>query len=220
MQIDPTVVVWSIAEGERSAALASRPLIVLMHGRGSHEHDLFSLAPLLPPNAVVASLRAPLPLGDGFTWFPPAEPGLPSSDAADAASIAVLRWLDTLPARNAQPVALFGFSQGAAMALHLMRHAPERFAAYVALSGFSIDGDQPADDALATLRPPVFWGRDDADPVIPQSAVERTTAWLPGHSSLTTLLYPGIAHSISREEMVDVTTFLAAAGFAPAQTAA
>jgi phospholipase/carboxylesterase len=211
LSLDPTVIAWSVPDSELAEALATRPLLVLMHGRGSHERDLFSLLPLLPVGPVIASIRAPLRLGDGFTWFPPAEPGMPSSEAADAASIAVLEWIDSLQTRT--PIALFGFSQGAAMAIHLMRHAPERFAAYVALSGFSIDGSQPADSLLETLRPPVFWGRDDADPVIPRSAVARTTAWLPSHSTLTERLYPGIAHSISQEEMREVGVFLAAAGF-------
>lgn len=210
LTLDPTVIAWSVSGSELAEALATRPLLVLMHGRGSHEHDLFSLLSLLPVGPVIASIRAPLRLGDGFTWFPPAEPGMPSSDAADAASSAVLDWLDSLQIRT--PIALFGFSQGAAMAIHLMRHAPQRFAAYVALSGFSIDGSQPADSLLETLRPPVFWGRDDADLVIPRSAVARTTAWLPGHSTLTERLYTGIAHSISQEEMREVGVFLAAAG--------
>lgn len=207
LALDPHAVVWSVPEADRAAALASRPLLVLMHGRGSHEQDLLSLAPLLPPTAVIASVRAPLPLGDGFSWFPMGEPGFPSRVAADAAVQALLEWLDTVPA--AGPIGLLGFSQGGAMAMHLMRHAPERFAAYVNLAGFVIPGELPADARLESLRPPVFWGRDPADPVIPSTAVDRTTDWLPTHSTLTTRLYAGIGHSISREELDDVNTFLA-----------
>ncbi|TXN31473.1 alpha/beta hydrolase [Lacisediminihabitans profunda] len=206
--IDPSAVVWSVPEAERVQALASRPLLVLLHGRGSHENDLFALAPLLPSQAVIASVRAPLALGDGFSWFPVGEPGLPSLVAADAAVSAVLEWLDTVPAMG--PVGLLGFSQGGAMTLHLARHAPERFAAFVNLAGFVIQGEAPADERLEVLRPPVFWGRDAADPVIPQSAIERTVAWLPSHSTLTTRLYSGIGHSISRDELDDVNEFLAA----------
>jgi phospholipase/carboxylesterase len=208
LAIDPSAVVWSLAEGGRAEALASRPLLVLLHGRGSHENDLFALAPLLPPQAVIASVRAPLALGDGYSWFPVGEPGLPSLVAADAAVSAVLEWLDEVAAGG--PVGVLGFSQGGAMALHLARHAPERFAAYVNLAGFVIQGEAPADERLKELRPPVFWGRDAADPVIPQSAIERTTAWLPAHSTLTTRLYAGIGHSISPEELDDVNEFLAA----------
>lgn len=206
--------VWSVAPEERAAALASRPLLILMHGRGSHERDLFSLVPMLPAEAVIVSLRAPLVLGDGFTWFPPAEPGMPSPEGAAASTAAVLDWLDgvesDLGTARSGPTWVLGFSQGGAMTSQLLRLAPERFDAYVNLSGFTIEGELPGDASLETLRPPVFWGRDLVDPMIPASAIERTEAWLPGHSTLTVRQYAGIGHSISAEELDDIRTFLGA----------
>jgi phospholipase/carboxylesterase len=208
MAIADETVVWSVSAAGRAEALATRPFLVLMHGRGSHEHDLFALAPLLPAEAVIASLRAPLQLGDNFSWFPAGDPGLPSPVAAAGATEAVLEWLDTVP--SAGPVWLLGFSQGGAMATQLIRFAPERFTATVNLSGFSIAGELPGDATLEALRPPVFWGRDPADPVITQAAVQRTAGWLPAHSSLTMREYAGIGHSISRDELDDVNLFLRA----------
>ena len=41
MQLDESAILWSAPERER----AGRPLIVLLHGYGSHEGDLFSLSP-------------------------------------------------------------------------------------------------------------------------------------------------------------------------------
>jgi phospholipase/carboxylesterase len=76
------------------------------------------------------------------------------------------------------------------------------------LAGFSLEDDGPEDARLERLRPPVFWGRDPGDPVIPQSAVDRTDAWLPTHSTLTKREYPGVGHSISRDELDDVNAFL------------
>ncbi len=208
LTIDPSCVLWSVEEAERTAALSERPLLVLLHGRGSNELDLFSLAPLLSPRSVVAAVRAPLTVMPGsYSWFGEgAMPGLPGRDDADRAVQALLEWLDTLP--TPAELGLIGFSQGGAMAIHSLRHAPERFTAAVNLAGFVIPGDQLADASLETLRPPVFWGRDVADPIIPASAISATAAWLPGHSSLTTRLYPGIGHSVSRQEIDDVNEFL------------
>jgi len=203
--------VWSVAPDERAEALASRPLLILLHGRGSHERDLLSLVPMLPSAAVVVSLRAPLPLGDGYSWFPAADPGMPSPEAAESATRAVLDWLDTVDSCNAArsgPTWVVGFSQGGAMVTQLLRCAPERFDAFANLSGFSIGGELPGDGRLETLRPPVFWGTDPDDPIIPQSAIARTADWLPSHSTLTAREYEGIGHSISREELDDVTAFL------------
>lgn len=207
--LDPSVVVWSVPESSLADELATRPLLVLMHGRGSHEQDLVALAPLLPPRFVLASLRAPLELAPGsYSWFPVGEPGLPSIVAADSAVAALLAWLDSVPV--ATSVSLLGFSQGGAMAIHALRHDPRRFAAIVNLAGFAIAGDAPADGSLETLRPAVFWGSDPADPVIPADAIARTAQWLPSHSTLTVRHYDGIGHSISREELTEVNEFLLA----------
>ena len=49
-----------------AAAGTVRPwLLVLMHGVGSNEQDLFGLAPHIPPQFAVLSLRAPYTLGPG-----------------------------------------------------------------------------------------------------------------------------------------------------------
>ena len=46
------------------------PLLVLLHGYGSNEEDLFSFVTDLPEEWLVASFRAPLstPYG-GFCWY-------------------------------------------------------------------------------------------------------------------------------------------------------
>lgn len=207
LEIDDALAVWS----EPRESLADRPLVVLLHGRGSHEHDLIQLAPHLVPGAVYVSLRAPLPFvgGGGYSWFPPAAPGRPAGEDAEAATRSILDWLDRVAPVG--PVAVVGFSQGGALATHLMRFAPERFAAFVNLSGFVIPAECPADARLPELRPAMFWGRDVADPIIPVEATDATEAWLPEHSTLTRRRYEGIAHSISMEELVDVREFLLAA---------
>lgn len=207
LAVDSALVVWSVPASSLAHELATRPLLVLMHGRGSHERDLFTLAPLLAPEFVVASLRAPLELAPGsYSWFPSGEPGLPSIMAADVAVQALFTWLDSIPV--AASVSLLGFSQGGAMTLHALRHAPERFAAFVNLAGFVIPGAAPSDHSLESMLPPVFWGSDPEDPVIPPEAIARTAEWLPLHSTPTVRHYQGIGHSISREELTDVNGFL------------
>src|SRR6186997_2950016 len=45
-------------------------LLILLHGIGSNEKDLFSFADKLPGNYLVISVRAPLSVGnDGYAWF-------------------------------------------------------------------------------------------------------------------------------------------------------
>jgi phospholipase/carboxylesterase len=123
----------------------------------------------------------------------------------DPAASAVIDWLDTLEYTS---VSLLGFSQGAAMALQLIRHAPTRFAATVALSGFVASAPHAGDVELARIRPPVFYGRGTADPVIPRQAVERTELWLPKHADATIRIYEDLGHSISSPELSDFVAFL------------
>ena len=200
--IDPSAIIWSTPEAER----VGRPLLVLLHGYGSHEGDLFELAPHLPLQPVIASLRAPLRAGPGYAWYGLEEATPESrSEGADAAARGLLQWLDGVQASS---VGLLGFSQGGAMSIHLMRHAPERFAFAVSLAGFVVQGDAPADARLATLTPPVFWGRGTHDTVIPPALVAHTQSWLPKHSTLTERIYEGLGHSVSEAELADVLTFL------------
>ncbi|WP_238579594.1 alpha/beta hydrolase [Agreia bicolorata] len=213
-QIDDSAIMWSIPRDELATRLPGSPLLVIMHGYGSHEADLISLAPYLPGTIVCASLRAPLiapaPIQNGFAWFQIGEPGNPEPAGVDAAARGVLAWLDGLETAYGAPaaVSILGFSQGGAMALQLVRHAPERFASSVNLSGFVISGDAPADTALETLRPRVFWGRDERDPVIPPSAVARTATWLETHAEVDARLYPGAGHGIVGDEITAVREFL------------
>ena len=202
IRLDPDAVVWSDAVGPS----IDRPLVVLLHGRGSNERDLAGLVPYLPSGGVYASVRAPFPEGPGWSWFVRGVSGAPDRDAADEATDAVLGWLDTLPA--ARSVAIGGFSQGGVVSLELLRRAPERFAGFANLSGYVIGGHHDEDAALETLRRPVFWGTDLTDPVIPASAIARTGEWLPSHSRLTARRYPGLGHSIAREEIDDLGAFL------------
>lgn len=203
MQIDSSAVLWSAPERER----AGRPLLVLLHGYGSHEGDLFSLAPLLPLSPVIAALRAPLLGGPGNSWFPLTfeTPVAEHGPNADAAAQAVLDWLDTTEHAS---VGLLGFSQGGAVALQALRLAPTRFDYAVMLSGFVVGGTHEGDAALASAKPPVFWGRGTLDQVIPPFAIQATEEWLPSHSTLTARIYEDVAHGISNPELKDLTAFI------------
>ena len=206
MRIDDEAVLWSASAADR----AGRPLLVLLHGYNSHEGDLFGLSPYLPLQPAIASLRAPIATGYGHSWFPLPEPDEDLSTAdAEEATTAVIEWLDRV-APDAASVGLMGFSQGGAMAIELLRRAPERFAFAVSLAGFALPGVREGDERMSQLAPSVFWGRGTADDVIPADAVVYTQGWLPAHADLDQRVYEGLGHSVSDRELADVTAFLRA----------
>jgi phospholipase/carboxylesterase len=186
-----------------------RAAVLLLHGFGSNERDLAGLVPALQLELPWASLRAPLPAGPGAAWFQITTPGSPDVEPVEAATAAIWAWVDEHLDASTRVVPI-GFSQGGLMATQLLRTRPERVLAPVVLGGFVLGATQPADDVLATTRPPVFWGRGAEDRVIAVHAVARTGDWLPRHSALVERVYAGLAHSISADEVADVRDFLAA----------
>ena len=162
-----------MAEGltaiERPAAGEPQGALVLLHGRGADEHDLFPLLDALDPERRLAGYtpRAPLSLPPGGAhWYRLG--GIPTPDPDTFAPTFALAtaWLDALPF-EADRIVLGGFSQGAAMtyALGLGADRP-RPAALVCLSGFMprVDGFELSLAGLAGY--PVAIGHGSLDPVI------------------------------------------------------
>ncbi|MBD8042993.1 phospholipase [Arthrobacter sp. Sa2BUA2] len=200
------VVLFSKPEEER----AGTPLLVLFHGYLANEEDLMGLAGYLPGEFTVASVRAPVALGPGYTWFPLMNEPDFSVDRVVSAVQDVSDWLDGIKDQHSS-VTLLGFSMGMAVASTLLRHRPQEFAAVVGLSGFVVPAEGNAffhDEELAELKVPFFWGRDQADPVIDEARVEYTHGWLNGYTKLTKVLYAGMGHSISMQELGHVKEFL------------
>jgi phospholipase/carboxylesterase len=196
-------VVWSKPEPER----AGTPLLVMLHGYGTDETRMADLFASLPPEFTCAALRGPKVIGDDYGWF--LLDYFLTHDFADviSATNSVFSWIDAVKARYSS-VSLLGFSQGMAMASTLLRLRPEAFRAVVGLSGFVLDNELLAMSESFDARPPFFWGRDKADPVINDAATAHTEEWLHRNTQLTARSYPGTGHTISRAELVDVGAFL------------
>ncbi len=196
-------VVWSRPEQER----AGTPLLVMLHGYGTDETRMAELFPSLPPEFTCAALRGPKVIGDDYGWF--LLDYFLTHDFADVitATNSVFAWIDSVKAKHSS-VSLLGYSQGMAMASTLLRLRPEAFRAVVGLSGFVLDNELLAMSESFTARPPFFWGRDKADPVINDDATAHTEEWLNRHTQLTARSYPGMGHSVSAAELVDVGAFL------------
>lgn len=205
-------VVWS----REPEARADTPLVVLLHGYGSHEQDLMGLVPGLPDGFTYASVRAPVKMEfGGYTWFDlDVERLAYSSSAARNAVEDLAAWIDSVKDQHSS-VTLLGFSMGMAVATSLLRSRPEEFAAVVGLSGFAVDPargegleDYFDDEALAAAQIPFFWGRDQEDPIIPAEHVEYTHGWATRAVKLTKVLYAGAGHGVLPQEISHVGEFL------------
>lgn len=187
----------------------SGAVLLFLHGFGSNEHDLSTLAEPLGLSLPWASLRAPLELGHGgAAWFEIVTPGVPDAAPVEAATELIWVWVEENLAPEIKIIPI-GFSQGGLMASQLLRTRPERVVATTILGGFVLGATQPGDASLARQRPAVFWGRGQQDQVIAPVAIQRTSEFLPQYSTLTERIYPGLAHGINADELLDVRSHVA-----------
>lgn len=155
------------AAGEPAGAL------VLLHGRGTSEHDLLPVLDMLDPERRLLGLtpRAPLSLPPGGAhWYAVARIGFPDHDSFHDTYERAAGWLDGLLEDEGIPMArtvLGGFSQGAVMsyALGLGAGRPEP-AGIVALSGFMPTVEGFALDLSGREGFPAAIGHGTHDPVI------------------------------------------------------
>jgi phospholipase/carboxylesterase len=162
----------SLSERIRPARDEPEGALVLFHGRGADEHDLFPLLDLLDPGRRLlgATARGPLSLPPGGAhWYIVRQVGFPDRDTFLATYAQAGGWLDDLLARHGVPpdrAVLGGFSQGGVMAYSLgLGPDRPRPAGIMALSSFlpTVDGFELGDPAGL----PVAIGHGTYDPVIP-----------------------------------------------------
>jgi phospholipase/carboxylesterase len=79
------------------------PLVVLLHGRGSHEQEIIGLAEHLPAGATYAAVRGPIAEGGGFAWFANRGIGRPRPDSLRETMDWFREWLGTV-AEPGRPV--------------------------------------------------------------------------------------------------------------------
>ena len=163
----------TLVHRSRPPAGEAEGALVLLHGRGTSEDDLFPLIDILDPERRLAAftLRGPLRLPPGgYHWYRLA--GIPTPDPETFLSTFKLAasWLEALPEEVGVPperTVLGGFSQGSVMsyALGLGEGRPSP-AGILALSGFlpSVPGFRL--DLESRIGLPVASGHGTHDPVI------------------------------------------------------
>jgi phospholipase/carboxylesterase len=198
----------------RPAAGDPAGALVLLHGRGADEHDLYPVLDLLDPEQrlVGATPRGPLSLPPGGRhWY--ALGGIPTPDPATfhATYPELTGWLDGFLSEHglsADRLALGGFSQGAVMsyAVGLGRGRP-RPAALTAFSGFlpRVEGFELD---LSQPLPPVAIGHGTHDPVIEVGWGREARRLLEGAGAEVLYRETPMAHSIDPAFARDVARWL------------
>ena len=156
----------------RPAAATPEGALVLFHGRGANELDLFPLLDAFDPERrlVGATPRGPLALPPGGAhWYVLGGIGTPDAQTFFASYGAASEWLDAFVAEHGlgfERVVLGGFSQGGVMTYSLGLGAGRpRPAGLIALSSFMPTVEGLSLD-LSPPLPPVAIGHGTHDNVI------------------------------------------------------
>jgi predicted esterase len=195
----------------------ARLTAILVHGRGGSAADMLGLAAALGP--VDVSYLAPQ--AAGHAWYPRSFLAPLSQNEPDLTSGLHLlgELVDALGREGVPPerVVLLGFSQGACLSLEFAARHARRYAALVGLSGGLIGPPGTARGYGGTFeRTPVFLGCSDVDPHIPVERVhESADVFRRMDADVDARIYPGMAHTVSEDELSAVTALLGGAPTPP-----
>ena len=205
-----------ISSAVREAAGEPAGALVLFHGRGTDEHDLYPLLDFLDPKRRLLGVtpRGPLSLPPGRAhWYKLQEVGFPDQETFLATYKEVGSWLDGFLDDHGiahDRTVLGGFSQGAVMAYSFgLGKGRPRPAALIALSGFipTVEGFELD---LSEI-PPVAIGHGTYDPVISVEFGRRARQLLEeAGASVLYREYP-LPHTIDPGFLIELRDWLASA---------
>ncbi|HQV34984.1 MAG TPA: alpha/beta fold hydrolase [Flavobacterium sp.] len=193
------------------------PLLLLLHGYGSNEADLFSFASELPEEYFVISAQAPYDMQYGsFAWyainFDADENKFSDLNQARQSRDMIADFIDELLAKypiDSTKVNLIGFSQGSILSYAVALSYPTKIAKVVAMSGYlnldmAIEGFEKND--LSGLK--IFASHGTVDQVIPVEWARKTPQLLENFGiDVVYKEYP-IGHGVSPQNFFDFRKWL------------
>ena len=192
------------------------PVIILMHGIGSSEKDLFSFANQLPDSFLVISLRAPITLSnDSYAWYHISyenEKPVSNKNEAEASRKLIIEFINQLKNKHSfsnKRVYLCGFSQGSIMAYSVGLTNPDKIKGIAVMSGRILEEIKPlvaSKEKLKNLNVFICHGTNDG--IINVSYAREANSYLI-QLGITPIYkeYPE-AHNISNDMFKDLLNSL------------
>ena len=202
---------------EPTIKLEKNPLLLLLHGYGSNEADLFSFAPELPNDCFVVSVRAPYDLQYGsYAWyainFDAGQNKFSDHQQAMISRDLVVRFIDELLQNypiDPQAISLIGFSQGTILSYAIALSNPEKISKVVALSGYlnlEIIAENYKNNDFSNLK--IFTAHGTMDQVIPIDWARKTPSILDDLKIENVYKEYPIAHGVGPQTFFDFKEWL------------
>ena len=202
---------------EPKVILEKNPVLILLHGYGSNEEDLFSFATELPEEYYVISVRAPYDLQPyGHAWyaiyFDADENKFSDDEQAKTSRDTIATFIDSLcekyPIDN-KNVTLIGFSQGAILSYATALSYPEKVNRVVALSGYlneKVLAEGFQNKAIGNLK--FFISHGSVDQVIPLDWARKAKPFLENLGLEVTYKEYPVGHGVAPQNFFDFKNWL------------
>jgi phospholipase/carboxylesterase len=202
---------------EPKIVLDKNPLLLLLHGYGSNEADLFSFASELPDEYYVISARAPYDLQYGsYAWyainFDADQNKFSDHDQAVLSRDLVVQFLQELKSKysiDSSNITLIGFSQGSILSYSIALSYPNIVQRVGALSGYlnlDINNDNYLNNDFSNLK--IFASHGTVDQVIPVEWARKTDPILKNLGINCTYKEYPIGHGVSPQNFFDLKDWL------------
>ena len=202
---------------EPKVKLDKNPLILLLHGYGSNEQDLFSFASELPEEYYVIAARAPYDLQYGsYAWYAINFDGdqnkfsdhVQAMQSRDLIATFIDELIQNYPI-DAKQVALLGFSQGTILSYAVALSYPEKVQRVIALSGYlneEIIAPDYKNNDFSNLQ--MFVSHGSVDQVIPVSWAKKAPGILSSLNIPNTYQEYQVGHGVAPQNFADLKNWL------------
>lgn len=203
---------------EPKIAIENPPLLIMLHGYGSNEHDLFSFANELPDELLIVSAKAPLTLmPNSHAWYTIHLDNIEGkfSDIPEAikARDIIAQFIDELKTTykvDANNTFLLGFSQGTILSYAVALNYPEKVQHIVALSGYINDELSPEtfDDTKYTNLD-FFISHGTVDQVLPLEWAQNAPPFLNNLGIQNSYKEYPVGHGVAPQNFYDLKEWIA-----------
>ncbi len=199
-----------------SSLSENAPLLIMFHGYGSDENDLFSFASELPEDLFIISTKAPYPMQPfGNAWYAinfDAEKGKWSDTtqaikSRDLISNFIDEAVEAYPV-NSKNVTLLGFSQGTILSYAVALTYPEKIKNVIALSGYINIDICDVDSKKDYSKLDFYCSHGSVDQVIPVEWARQTPKFMSDLNIKHVYSEFPVGHGVAPQNFYEFKTWL------------
>jgi len=202
---------------KESSLKENAPLLIMLHGYGSDENDLFSFANELPEELFIISVRAPYPMQPyGNAWYAinfDGEQGKwNDNEQAIQSRDLIAKFIDetvTSYPIDKKNVTLLGFSQGTILSYAVALTYPEKVKNIIALSGYISSDMLPenlGDKDFSHLD--FYCSHGSVDQVIPVDWARQNSPYLKSHGIKHVYSEFPVGHGVAPQNFYDLHAWI------------